>query len=467
MATVPEVKNIFKETQKDYDELWECLTVFKGDMTDQKMASIIKFQYILGKRLMSLQALHDSIKKRESQLVARKESFSSAWFRKEMKRMGCHRLAIRKLSYVGRTMGDVFAYFFCRHEPDFLESQLLHEEISSFPTRDGGLGEIEFIRSPMHFANHLTIYHGITNILRKGDVSFFNLKDKKVSAVGEIKTERKGASELSITVTTIGKRENTSFLRNIPIEKKKTLNRSRNQKFDQSRFQRQIKSISEIFIGDVKDTETERILEKYHHKELQDFIKESKCNVINHKKVDSGLMYISTRDRSSLFSRFHDKPDFKKDDAFIENVQSLFIKGHQHNEIVFGSFLFDKEDKPITALGYAPLFYSTIKIEHLKKLYFCEVSVMTVYNPAFLVDKLKSIGFAVEETDDTIEFVAKFEGVQMRLPTWSMRFFINLIINNVYTEDGIVEVINRLLIHLKGKKITQTTRVDIKMTQFM
>ena len=64
-----------------------------------------------------------------------------------------------------------------------------HEDNGLFPTRNGGIGEIEFIRKNKIFEGCFVIYHSITSILRNGDFSLITA-DGDLVGIGEIKTKQ-------------------------------------------------------------------------------------------------------------------------------------------------------------------------------------------------------------------------------------------------------------------------------------
>src|SRR5207237_18409 len=70
----------------------------------------------------------------------------------------------------------------------------------------GGIGEREFLRRFPALDGAMVLHHGITTLLRIGDVSLIDLRTLRVRAIGEIKTAKSKTDErqLSITLSLIG-----------------------------------------------------------------------------------------------------------------------------------------------------------------------------------------------------------------------------------------------------------------------
>mgnify|MGYP007025200309 CR=1 FL=1 len=82
-----------------------------------------------------------------------------------------------------------YAWLFYRKNIEAIREHLKHEDNGLFPTRNGGIGEIEFIRKNKIFEGCFVIYHSITSILRNGDFSLITA-DGDLVGIGEIKTKQ-------------------------------------------------------------------------------------------------------------------------------------------------------------------------------------------------------------------------------------------------------------------------------------
>ena len=70
----------------------------------------------------------------------------------------CHALTT---SYIHASI----PWLFYRKNIEAIREHLKHEDNGLFPTRNGGIGEIEFIRKNKIFEGCFVIYHSITSIL--------------------------------------------------------------------------------------------------------------------------------------------------------------------------------------------------------------------------------------------------------------------------------------------------------------
>lgn len=88
-----------------------------------------------------------------------------------------------------KAIGDGYAWLFYRKNIEAIREHLKHEDNGLFPTRNGGIGEIEFIKQNKVYEGCFVIYHSITNILRNGDFSLITA-DGELAGIGEIKTKQ-------------------------------------------------------------------------------------------------------------------------------------------------------------------------------------------------------------------------------------------------------------------------------------
>lgn len=93
-----------------------------------------------------------------------------------------------------------------------MEQHLACEEICHFPVTLGGIGELQFIKNVKQLGSCFVLYHGITNLLRLGDLTFINLNTMKIAGLGELKTVRKSETEISVQLTVISPKAETEAL---------------------------------------------------------------------------------------------------------------------------------------------------------------------------------------------------------------------------------------------------------------
>ncbi len=205
MITAKSIKKVFAESEEIFEFCWKTLAGLKGksDTNKELVTDLIIFQEKLAECLFSLQKLRNEISTKKRDLIKRKADLNKDWFAKTMKRYSYFTKGIDHVINMGKALGDAFAFFFYRGNLDLLEKQHFHKRITGFVAGTGGIGELEFVRKQKHLNGYLTIYHGITNILRYGDFSFYDLRAHEIVEIAELKTKKmddQGNYELNLTI---------------------------------------------------------------------------------------------------------------------------------------------------------------------------------------------------------------------------------------------------------------------------
>ncbi|HJP90325.1 MAG TPA: hypothetical protein VJ875_00110 [Pyrinomonadaceae bacterium] len=159
---------------------------------------LLSFQPTLAEALFHLSETYHALSQERRSVISRKKLLSPKWFNQRMKRLSCYQDAITELVNIGRILGDSFAWIFYRSERKHLRKHFAHQAIRQVPTGVGGRGELAFISEVRSWHGQFTIYHGITSFLRIGDVSFYDPVSKKITGIGELKTESDSGSEIDL-----------------------------------------------------------------------------------------------------------------------------------------------------------------------------------------------------------------------------------------------------------------------------
>src|SRR5438046_7311545 len=120
-----------------------------------------------------------------------------------MKCLADYREGIKHVINIGKGLGDAYAYWFYRNDLELLEKQFTHNRMDSTLPETGAKGEFHFLKNIRHLDGNLCIYHGITNILRYGDFSFYDLKKHHVAEIAELKTKSLGGNQYQLALTAI------------------------------------------------------------------------------------------------------------------------------------------------------------------------------------------------------------------------------------------------------------------------
>lgn len=122
--------------------------------------------------------------------------------------------------------------------------------------------------------------------------------------------------------------------------------------------------------------------------------------------------------------------------------------------------------KPRFMLGTTPIACWPLEEEFIRQLLFQEIFIVTVYNPAFLVRRLKAAGFTVERQGEKDRFLASIplgEGIAT-LHGWD--HFLRFVTDHFMSEDGLMEMINRVVTLMRKENVSPNTKVllDISLT---
>jgi hypothetical protein len=172
---------------------------------------ILKFQPSLAKAIFRLDKLHSQLASERKDLVQRKQALSAHWLRSRLRKIRDLQDSLATAASIGRSLGDGLAWVFYREDPASLSAHSTHDPIRHIPNTTGGRGEVSFIQATQAIDGYFILYHGITTLLRHGDLSVFNLKTGRLAAIGELKTTRVGPKELSITVALMGAHDRELF----------------------------------------------------------------------------------------------------------------------------------------------------------------------------------------------------------------------------------------------------------------
>ncbi len=174
MIAKKEVKKTLDIAATAYESCWETLCEFKSAKhNDDFLTRLINFQPLLCKGMLELEKTRYRILEEKRGLIDRKANLSEKWFDKRMKDLDKYKKALTECTYIGKSLGDSFVWIFYQNERVLLREHLRHKEIRHLPVGIGGLGELEFIKGVKKLGDCFIIYHGITSILRHGDISLF------------------------------------------------------------------------------------------------------------------------------------------------------------------------------------------------------------------------------------------------------------------------------------------------------
>jgi hypothetical protein len=439
------VRACIDDAENTFAQCWRTLVAIKGLKVSGN--EMFEFQPNLATALFKLDDIYRRLTEARKRLIRDKVSHPAAWFEQRMRSSDKDLKGLRSAIDVGRSLGDAFAWLFYKQDQPLLERHFKQPLNPHTPAGIGGIGELEFVRQirpPGFFA----LYHGITSFLRIGDVSFYDLKTRRISSIGELKSTPVGPGKLTIWVHLIGKMgSNIPFVdpaRKVEIMPKAP-HPARNQARFQERLKKQLKLAAEVARAEANNRKAS-LLDAYHMKELGLFAKELSENGIAYQQVGQGLLIAGAaafRGRSlsgRIFSKTSDKSVLKRMRKITLHVTALADPTLPDNSLYFSEF------DNCVRLGWPPLFWYPCEADFLEALYFQRLMIATVYNPAHLFKRLRALGYQVTlepantDAPPAIKVTKKTSNGVMQLEHFD--FFLRLIQQRFMREERIVEMLD-------------------------
>lgn len=167
--TEKELKKLLDQVEKKYLSCWKILSSLKT----KPDRSIVLFQGILCEALLNLSNGYRAINQVRQDLIQRKLHLSKDWFSKRQRVLARRQKEIVEAIGIGKVLGDAFVWFFFHNDRDLLEKHSKHQHTLHMPPGYGGIGEMTLMKNIKMLGEYLVIYHGMTTILRIGDISLY------------------------------------------------------------------------------------------------------------------------------------------------------------------------------------------------------------------------------------------------------------------------------------------------------
>jgi hypothetical protein len=438
--------------EEKFNKCWNTLSNLKENKAIEELAS---FQIDLAECIYTLTEVHHLIKKEQNDITGRINNLNLSWCKKRLKTLSHYNYTINTTISIGKSIGDAFVWYWYRLESDQLVEHGLHENDFYFPTGIGGLGELEIVRNLPLIEKQFVLYHGITNILRIGDVSLFDIEKMQLSGLGEIKSKidetNKGRITVSITMLTPKSREFFDIEKfNVVIDEDIT-----SDYIDPERFKRQLSKMGDTVKKldlEINNDDIHVVEKKTYFDELQVLISNSRINQMTTKKVDQGLIIMTLNiNRKNLANRILKKaPKFKNTNENV--ILSIFDYESDENGKILSTIHIEYKKggtEVNLTMGTKPLFWQDIDINKLKKIYFLNTIVFTIYNPLFFIKSLRENGLIIEKVKNKIEIYKQTTKGKMKVGKFN--YFIDLVNKNLYTEKSVTEALKKIHVTCRGK----------------
>jgi hypothetical protein len=104
-------------------------------------------------------------------------------------------------------------------------------------------------------------------------------------------------------------------------------------------------------------------------------------------------------------------------------------------------------------------------VELAKELYFQEVAIVTVYNPAHLIRKLRGIGFSVDRIGKSRTYRVKKQIGEGCLEFFGLNYYTNLVKGSLMREETMVKIMSHLSTLVESGRVKPRTRIDLDICQ--
>ena len=342
---------------------------------------MLNFQPKLADCLYALMQFYQDLQAEKRKLISSKGQYDADQFSKVMATNGAFSKMVSEVIKIGKNLGDAFAWLFYNQNRQELGKHYEHESTGLFVAGIGGRGETEFIKSHINFEGCLLLYHGITNILRVGDFSLYDL-DSGIVGVGELKTQQEGET---FTVTAnITARTSQGTPREQEIGDPAVLAKL-HKAFP--KLQAQLKTQVELISA--KDPEhSSNQFASFEYEVLSSITEDSPIAYNSDKSL---LLCGIWRKANSLFERMESSENFDQSANIVsERVKNLIRPTSKYNKFIIAEL-----DQNTTHMRI-PLFWWDIDDDLCRNLYFHKCFITTVYNPAAMIQQFIDKGFTVE-----------------------------------------------------------------------
>jgi len=470
MTTEAEIRAVFDQAQTAFAACWNVLANMRAEESPETFGrELLDFQPRLAEALCDLDRSDRELERGKDELVKQKSQLPQAVFVEEIKRLGRYQEAVAGASRLGKTLGDAFAWFFYQNDLSKLYAHLKHEPITEIPTGTGHRGESAFINSVKLVDGHLVLYHGITTILRHGDVSLVDLNTFRVTALGELKSRANptnGADDLEVMLHLVSPKEAPlpASFRCAPVAQK------RQDPFPADlveRLHRQLQGMAESF-EPLATKDKLKVEQPNYYPSLMAIARALEESPIAFEACGDGLLLVGlrTNDQASLFekllgSRFDAMARLHGIEEHVRPLIDPTQGGRVDNANRLDIGIFGMTTLP----GTTPLCWCpTIEPAFIRRVLFQDVTIVTVYNPAHLVRKLRDKGFTVKPLKNGSFDVRKIVGgAEMSLHGFD--HFRRLVQEHLVSEDVVVDTMSHVHDIVADGKVGLKAKIPLYISQ--
>jgi hypothetical protein len=459
------------EADASFQRCWSTLAQLKeGELDATWRDQFAAFQYTLARALFRLDDLYRSVAGEERGLISRKGSLSASWFTRTMERLKTYGEALKQAMRIGKRLGDSFAWLFYQREAGMIRKHLEHPGNLHTPPGIGGRGELGFIKHVPIVDGHIVVYHGITNFLRIGDISFIDLRTLKLTAIGELKTKQEGDRYVSSIFLLGDKDLPKQFPSMRPRSRKQPRSGHKDKlpKVKSDQLERQMRKMGEVLDESLSD-KRHVVREKSNLERLEELLGELRSDKLTYRRIDDGLTAFGIKQprKTKLSSRLLPRRTANVS-HLAEGVETYIL------ELMTPDLSINSLQQITLRTGYVPgqtpLLWSPLPAALLKPLVFEEAFVSLLFNAAPLIQKLRARGYEVElDAKRKPERIIRRRG-ERALGFEGMWYLLDLIRYQCFSEDAVIHMIDQVF-ELMDQELDRDgasahRRIEIDFQQF-
>lgn len=459
MITKLEIQDEIDAAEFGFRECWDILK----SMRTRPASRIFDFQPMLAEILHRLSTLYINISAERRDLIERKSLLNLSWFKKRQASLASAQLTVERAISVGRSLGDSFAWFFYQNDPDLLREHSGDQWQKILATGIGGRGEVEFIRGVRTIRGKMVLHHGITSILRIGDVSLIDLPQIAVAGIGELKTaEADGHLHMHLEFI-IHKDLDTidPWVFDPPSSDEYHFELSPEVQHSLNRQMRRLKKIVKRPVGPAQNIHAG---DATHAQQLSHFIAQLNATRLSYEVLGPGLLIAGTRDSSrSLYRRLASSEKLPAGiDEGASYALQIVVPNSQYNRLVIMPIHYEASAQIHTLPGATPLFWWELPLEQVFDILFYRVRLLSIYNPAPLLEALISQGFeVVEETGHPYSIRLQKEVGDRIVRFDNVWYFMDLCAHFMFKSDHIARMMVEFIEIAESKVGVEGGKVDL------
>ena len=476
MITRSQVEEVINQAESDFSHCWEILaSVKKGQFEADSKISLVRFQPTLATAIFNLTHLYRKIEQESRALVSQKLRYSQAWFHKRIRFLSKEQKKLNSAIAIGKGIGDAFALFFYQRDPHYISVHLAQPSQIHVPPGIGGAGELEFAKNVSNVRGYFAVYHGITNLLRLGDITLIDLKRFRVAGIGEIKSHyvEPGLLNISLLVSGPGL-ELPQDVETLTAANQGDQSNSIYTNLSPSnrdRLKRQLKKITESYKKLAQSPDTKLELEtSSSYDDLSRFVASLRSPRLQYSKLTTGLLICGYKERArSLYRKLSPMQHLDVStrlDGLEAATVSILARGRNDNSLHIQPFFYETDYSTCHLPGMTHIAWWPISDDVIRKILFQDVCLFTILNTAHLVEKLEASGWSIEDKGRPLGRVkvSKTYG-RSTLVVEGMSYYMSMIQQYFISEDVVISLLAEVEKQVDSTGPTLPQRISLLLNQ--